>query len=63
MKNSDNGKMTLAPDYYLVAGLVITTIKTTRSPHKPHIIFIANVLVTDIVFAIESVSVTCYHDD
>ena len=33
--------------------LVITTIKATRSLHKPHIIFIANVMVTDIVFTIE----------
>ena len=37
----------------LMSALVITTIKTTRSLHKPHIIFIANVMVADIVFTIE----------
>jgi len=37
----------------LMAGLVITTIKATRSLHKSHIIFIANVMFTDIVFTVE----------
>ena len=36
----------------LMAGLVITAIKSTRSLHKPHIIFIANVMVTDMVLAV-----------
>jgi len=37
----------------LMARLVITTIKAMRSLHKSHIIFIANVMITDVVFTTE----------
>jgi len=43
----------------LMAGLVITTIKTTRSLHKPHLFFITNVMITDMVLAVVLFLVNC----
>jgi len=36
----------------LLASLVISTIKTTRSLHKPHFIFIANLMVADMMLVL-----------
>jgi len=41
-----------------MAGWVFVTIKTTRSLHKPHNIFVANLMVVDIVVAIIQISIT-----
>ena len=41
-----------------MAGWVFFTIKTTRNLHKPHNIFVANLMVVDIVLAIVQTSVT-----
>ena len=38
----------------LMAGLVLATIKTTRRLNKPHNIFVANLMVTDIILAVIS---------
>ena len=36
----------------LMAGLVIATIKTTRSLHRSHVIFISHVMITSMILAI-----------
>ena len=36
----------------LMAGWVFVTIKTTKSLHKPHNIFVANLMITDILLAV-----------
>ena len=36
----------------LMAGWVFFTIKTTRKLHKPHNIFVANLMITDIILAL-----------
>jgi len=67
-ENDTDHRSSFLPDYFtylslgfkfiatmtilLMAGLVIATIKITRSLHKPHIIFIANVMITDVVAAV-----------
>ncbi|XP_065883946.1 galanin receptor 2b-like [Dysidea avara] len=43
-----------------MAGWVFVTIKTTRNLHKPHNIFVANLMVVDIVLAIVRTSVTVH---
>ena len=37
---------------FLMAGWVIVTIKTTRRLHKPHNIFVANLMITDMILAL-----------
>ena len=40
-----------------MAGWVLITIKSTRSLHKPHNIFVANLMATDIIFALTMTAV------
>lgn len=43
---------------FIMAGWVFVTIKTTRSLHKPHSIFVANLMVTDMILAVLQTAVT-----
>ena len=43
-----------------MAGWVFATIKTTRSLHKPHNVFVANLMVVDIVLAIFQTSLSVH---
>ena len=42
----------------MMAGWVVFTIKTTRKLHKPHNIFVANLMITDIIVAIFNTIIT-----
>ena len=42
----------------MMAGWVVFTIKTTRKLHKPHNIFVANLMITDIISAVLNTVIT-----
>ena len=54
-------KITVTTVILLLSGWVVYTIKMTKSLHKPHNIFVANLLVSDMISAL-FVCVVSYHD-
>ena len=45
-------RLVAAVVYLLMASLVVFTIKTTRSLHKPHNIYLANIVISKMIFTI-----------